>query len=130
MTLQHILSRLQKAIPLPDRESDVIDLDAEREWLRSRSFKKRSTDVFDVAAKPWTLWSGGLIVTLIIHSLLITSLVLGTGKLVKRPPLREGFQAVEQNLDGTEFVSAMVIVRDKSIQTPDQDSNSAYQAQN
>jgi hypothetical protein len=75
--------------------------------------------------KPWPLWVAALLITLAVHVLLVSSIVLGTGKQFYRP-MTEGFHAVEKNADGTEFVSALLFVKDTSIRAPDQDDASAY----
>jgi hypothetical protein len=76
--------------------------------------------------KPWGKWSGAAFFTLVIHAFITSSLLLGTeGKTPKRP-LTEGFQAASDNPTGTEFVSVMVFVNDKSITLPEEQDPSDY----
>jgi|SRR5882724_1308452 len=81
-----------------------------------------------LGVKPWGLWSGAMLVTIVLHSLLIGSLVLGSTVHRTRPPMKEGFAAVARNADSSERVSVLLFLNDNSISAPDQQNDSAYAA--
>src|SRR5215471_1308050 len=75
--------------------------------------------------REWKVWSVAAAVTLLIHALLIGSLAVGSGHRSERPPLKEGFRAIDRNADGSEVVSVLFFVEEQSITTPDEQNDSA-----
>jgi hypothetical protein len=107
---------------------DVIVLDdAEEIQASSRASRRKPTWISKwLDRKPWRAWSGAAIATIVVHVVFVGSLTLGTGKRAARPPENEGFQSLGHNRDGTELVSVLFFVNDKSIRTPEEGNESAY----
>jgi len=109
--------------------SDVYVLD-DLQFAHTSPREQRASNVAvnQFHAKPWSMWSGALLLTIVVHSLLLGSLVLGSGTHRTRPPMKEGFSAVARNSDGSESVSVLLFFNDSSIASSDQDNESAYAA--
>ncbi len=109
--------------------SDVYVLD-DLQFAHTSPREQRASDsgLNQFHAKPWSMWSGALLLTMVVHSLLLGSLVLGSGTHRTRPPMKEGFSAVARNSDGSESVSVLLFFNDSSISSSDQDNESAYAA--
>jgi hypothetical protein len=111
-----------------DELLDVVVLD-DAEIIRTKPQTvrpKSKYDLLSVHSKPWSTWSAALLVTVVVHLLLVGSLTLGTGKRASRPPEKEGFQSVDRNAGGTEVVSVLIFVPDKSIHLAEEANESAY----
>lgn len=69
---------------------------------------------------------GALFLTLALHALLFSPLLLGTPGRKFRPPLTDGAAVNAQNAEASEFVSTLIILPDRSITDPAQHDDSAY----
>jgi hypothetical protein len=106
---------------------DVVVLDEEPTNTTPRGTHPKSKQPsLSVHSKPWSTWSVALLVTVFVHVFVVGSLTLGTGKRASRPPENEGFQSVGRDAAGTEPVSVLIFVPDKSIHTPEEANESAY----
>ena len=64
--------------------------------------------------KRWSVWSVAGVLTLVIHLLVLTPLLLGSPGRKARPPLTEGAAASQHNANASEFVSSLIWVSDQS----------------
>lgn len=112
------------------RNNDVEILNVEDLWsefgspLPSEILK---TNPSAVSQSPrWGARMVGVLLTVLLHSLLLTPLLLGTPSRKYQAPLTEGAAASAQNSEATAFVSTLLTFSDRSITDPEIQDDSAY----
>jgi hypothetical protein len=65
-------------------------------------------------------WSAGTLFSICLHGALFSTVLWGTAGRPPLRPLTEGASASQQNHQGTEYVSTLILLNDHSITPPDQ----------
>ncbi len=74
----------------------------------------------------WPVWSAAMIFTILLHTLIFGSLLLGSPGRKYKPPPSEGASTSTQNNAQGEFVSTLVLINDHSITSPEVSDDSTY----
>lgn len=87
---------------------------------------RRPTNTTSSSFKRWGIWSTAGFLTLIIHVLLLTPLLIGNSDHKSHPPLSDGDPASVQNTAADEFFSTLVMLNSRSITVREDQDESAF----